>query len=218
MTELVFSKSERKQIALRFKTLYQIVTDKTWTTGLMGVVANYDAVDLTYERNDLRKMGKGGKAPVPDGLMMCLAGAAAYVNGPTEEEIVALLATQIVISNHLDDLEERIAEWMDEQDERGGKYAGLDRSRASIALVLFEHFCLPEGNGVNQCDCAIHDSPVGQIINFNDDLGVGSVTPVRKMIRDAQKLYDKLWKVWLVEQKHAAIMAQRTRDFAKLKL
>jgi hypothetical protein len=216
MTELVFSKSERKQIALRFKTLYQIVTDKTWTTGEMGVVTHSEIIKTTYQRDDLRKMGKGGKAPVPDGLMMCLAGAAAYVNGPTEEEIVALLATQIVLSNNLYGLEEDIAEWMDGM---GGKYAALDRSRASIALVLFEHFCLPEGNGMNVCSGgALYNDAVDQIINFNDDLGGDNVTPVRKIIRDAQKLYDKLWKVWLVEQKHAAIMAQRTRDFAKLKL
>lgn len=146
MTELTFSKTERKQIALRFGTLFKTITAKTWTTGTMGMTGGDDDDNDDYkefEQADLRKLGKSKNKPKT--LKMCLVGAAAYVNGPTEEEILALLATQIVLDDLTGDRVRltNVWNWMG----RAPRYVHLRtgiQNDAACALVLFEQLLMED--------------------------------------------------------------------------
>jgi hypothetical protein len=57
---------------------------------------------------------------------------------------------------------------------------------------------------------------VSEIVHFNDNQDYAG--PVRATIKRAQKLYDGLYRVWELEKRYSAVMAQRAKDFAKLKL
>lgn len=208
---LTFSATERKQIALRFKTLYEVVTAKTWTQGNMGEAVDKDGDEVEYGQSHLRKMGKKGKATIPKGLKMCLAGAAAWVNGPTEEQILALLATQIVLDYHIDYLIE-IYHWMDKEG------YGQEHNPAIAALVLFEQCLMAPDDGDNQLfngDFLIVEwtNAVGIIIGFNDN---HDYKQVKALIKKAQVLYAKLEKVWSVEQKYSALLKHRLAEFTEL--
>lgn len=184
MTNLVFSAAERKQINLRFDTLYKILTEDTWTTGYMGIGGTSTSGSDELDQDDLRKMGKSGKKK-PVGLQMCLVGAAAYVNGPTEEEILALLATAVTLDRERYD--EEINEYIREN------YPCFPESEAFKALVVFDLFA----NG--QEDLIGADRAGDEVIEFNDNRA-RDVGDVHAMIKKAQDLYDTVYAAWEVEK------------------
>lgn len=88
-----FSAKDQKQIAMRFETMFKVLTAKTWVKGHGGVEA--DGVRVIGWQ-DVPRLGD---PDTPKMKSLCLMGAVRHVDGPTEEEITALIATQIVMEH-----------------------------------------------------------------------------------------------------------------------
>lgn len=167
-----FSAKDKKQIAARFKTMFEVLTSKTWTQGV-GARTPEDE-DGVCEEFDWDEVPIKGEKGTPKMDAFCLMGAVRYINGPTEEEITALMATQIVMMGKGANLPDSVEDLLDRDD---------DLSKPERALAIFSTFMAEE-----------QEHTANVIVHFNDHEAI-SFADVSNMLKKAQTLYDKLWAV-----------------------
>lgn len=168
---LKFNKKNEAQIAKRFETMYNLLSEKTW-------IKRYEAQDAHGNEVD---------AKAAAATSFCLIGAVRYINGPTEEEIVALLC--LAIAKKDDILENLIDSYVEEHND----YPEYTPSRLEALFGVYNDIVTGTYNYSNEC----------LIPEFNDDENT-TLVDVKKVIKDAKNLYPKMKKLY--EKYHTNIV------------
>ncbi len=164
MIDLRFTKKEEKQIASRFKTMYELLSKKdVWIKGAEAHDVNGNVVD----------------AQDSEAKSFCLIGAVAHVNGPTEEEIKALLS--LTILKQTDELEEYLGYVHSEAD-------GDDLDN-NVILTNMEAFFTLYSDLVN--GNVVYGNVEDIIPDFND-ADERKLKDIQAILKKAQALYPKM--------------------------
>lgn len=186
-----FTKAEQKQIEGRFDAMYDLLTKDTWIKG-------HEAKD--DEGHIVSPVSK-------EATQFCLVGAYKHINGPTEGQIAALIALQILIDTR--QLDQYIEEVLDGEWVETTGNENTDRARAFTFLA--SELCMGDSGG---------NSPVPRkstIFGWNDH-DKRKLFEVKAMLRRAQKLYAKVFAAHKAEVQYTAMVEKMDKAIGSLKI
>lgn len=159
---LKFNKKNEAQITKRFEIMYNLLSEKTW-------MKDYEAKNASGIEVDAKDNTAAS---------FCLIGAVRHVNGPTEEEIIALISLAIAKKNG--ELDEAITSYIISEEE-----GDENISRLEALFGVYDDIVTRQYNYINE----------DIIPTFNDDKNT-TLADVKQIIKDAQKLYPKMMKLY----------------------
>lgn len=187
-----FTAEHSKQIADRFKAVYDLLTAKNWIQE--DFAKDEDGYSVDPATDEGRKVAKS----------FCLIGAVQYINGPTEEEIKALIL--LTILGIEDNLSYIINDHWDDHhycDDNGDSYANnVDK------LFKFYYDLVNDDN---------NEILFERVYEWNDEDG-RTHEEVRAMLKKAMKLYDKLMKLDAEHYPITVEIANKLEQIEKIKI
>jgi hypothetical protein len=188
-----FSKKDQKQIEARFVEMFNVLTKNRWAQGAYAVDKKNNHFEESHEIQHNKK----------NITKMCLIGAVRYINGPTEEEITTLIATQIILdTTKLNDIRDYL------------KYNSIPNKAAFVYHVYETIFNDSYRNELDPYDEMTHlnDGAEKIIIGWNDDT-YRTYAQVRAMLKRAQKLYGKLYQIWELKNAFTLSLGKLNKGF-----
>ena len=180
-------KTAAKRKAKKSKVLDYTLAQRDQITGRFQ--AMYDLLKGHWIQNSEAEDAAGSSVPPTDhnAVNFCLIGALMHINGPTEEQIGALIATQIILDDS--DLKaEKICEVYDD--------GHLQPSIPSVGYCRYDNLSAYDIARaikfmVEEFVHSRREEAITTIIEYNDTVD-RTEKEVRAMLKRAQGLYDKL--------------------------
>lgn len=191
----------------RFDAIYNIVKN-SWNQGELVQNAE-ESIEYDTDKETRRFIKKLAKKHVkeneipneaPAGLSFCLAGAAMYVGGPTEEEITGSLAVAATLMTYSQDhsfesIKNEITRDIYDFDDVFDIHVHEDDVDLSTLIINGKYKLLRECTETDlfvklykvACDNRKNDNLIGYIYSYNDDSGYKE--EVLNLIKIAKKVY-----------------------------